>query len=155
MKAVSLSNQNLRSNGNGTHSPGASPFASFHYEMDRLLDDMFNGIGFTRGRYSSNLPTVEVQETDSEYRVAMDIPGVELKDIELSFSEGLLTLKGERKSPEGGALYSSRWSGQFERVIGIGADVDENRIGASLRNGVLTVTLPKKPERQPRRIEVQ
>jgi HSP20 family protein len=154
MKALSLSNPTPRSNGNGIDSV-ASPFASFHYEMDRLLDDMFNGIGFTRGGQSSALPTVEVREATGEYRVTVDLPGVEMKDIDLSFNEGLLTLKGERKAAEGDALYSSRWSGQFERVIGVGQDVDENGIRAALKNGVLTITLPKKPERQPRRIEVQ
>jgi HSP20 family protein len=159
MKALTLSNRNLRSNGNGHHSFPESPFAPFQHEMDQLLDNMFNGVGFngfgfTPTRQSSALPTIQAQETDTDYRVEVDLPGVELKDIELSFSEGLLSLKAERK-PAGQALYSSRWSGQFERVIGVGQDVDESRIGAALKNGVLTITLPKKPERQPRRIEVQ
>jgi HSP20 family protein len=154
MKAVSLSNRTPRSNGKGTHSPGLSPFGSFHHEMDRLLDDMFGGIGFTHRRSPSSFPTVEIRESNTEYRVAVDLPGVELKDIDLSFTEGLLTLKGQRQSAEGEAVYNSRWSGEFERVIGVGTDVDENRIDAALRNGVLTITLPKKPERQPRRIEV-
>ena len=131
-----------------------SPFATFHHEMDQLLDNMSNGFGFTRGR-STALPAVEISEDDTSYRVCLDLPGVEIKDIDLSFGEGLLTLKGERKPPGGEALYSSCWSGTFERVIGIGPDVDENQIAASLKNGVLSILLPKKPERRPRRIEVQ
>jgi HSP20 family protein len=154
MKALTLSNRNLRSDGNGHHSFPESPFAPFHHEMDQLLDNMFNGFGFTPSRQASALPTVQAQETATDYRVEVDLPGVELKDIDLSFSEGVLTLKAERK-PATDAVYSSRWSGRFERVIGVGTDVDESRIGAALKNGVLTITLPKKPERQPRRIEIQ
>jgi HSP20 family protein len=155
MKALSFSNRNPLSNGNAAHSVIPGALGSFHHEMDRWLDDTFNGFGFKRGRSLSSLPTVEIQEADCEYRVAVDLPGVQLKDIELTFSEGLLALKGERPAAGGEALYSSRWSGPFERVVGVGPDVDEARIGARLENGVLTITLPKRPEWQPRRIEVQ
>jgi HSP20 family protein len=155
MKALSFSNRNPVSNGNAAHSVIPGAFGSFRHEMDRWLDDAFNGFGFKRGRSLNLLPTVEVQDVGSEYRVAMDLPGVQLKDIELTFSEGLLTLKGERPAAGGEALYSRRWSGPFERVVGVGPDVDEARIGARLENGVLTITLPKRPEWQPRRIEVQ
>ena len=148
MNALALSGRNAPANGHGGRTFIDSPFAAFHYEMDQLLDHMFNGFGFT-GAASTHLPTVSAEETGTEYRVAVDLPGVELSDVELSFSEGLLTLKGSRKA-EG-----ARWSGPFERVIGIGQDVDENRISATLKNGVLSITLPKKPESHPRRIEVQ
>jgi HSP20 family protein len=155
MKALSFPNRNPLSNGNAAHSVIPGAFGSFHHEMDRWLDDTFNDFGFTRGRPIHFVPTVEIQEADSEYRVAVDLPGVQLKDIELTFSEGLLTLKGERPAAGGEARYSSRWSGPFERVVGVGPDVDDGRISARLENGVLTIALPKKPEWQPRRIEVQ
>ena len=155
MKALSLTNRNPLSNGNAAHSVIPGAFGSFHHEMDQWLDDTFNGFGFKRGRSVSFLPTVEVHEADGEYRVAVDLPGVALEDIELTFSEGLLTLKGERPASAGEARYSSRWSGPFERVVGVGPDVDDTRISARLENGVLTIALPKKPEWQPRRIEVQ
>jgi HSP20 family protein len=155
MKVLSFPNPNPRSNGNAAHSVPPNALGSFHHEMDRWLDETFNGFGFKRGRPLSAFPTVEIQEVDSEYRIAVDLPGVELKDIELTFSEGLLTLHGERRSPGGETLYSSRWTGRFERVIGVGTDVDDARISARLEKGVLSITLPRKPERQPRRIEVQ
>jgi HSP20 family protein len=155
MNALSFSNRSPLSNGNAAHSAIPGAFGSFHHEMDRWLDDTFNGFGFKRGRSPHFLPTVEIQELDSEYRVAVDLPGVQLEHIELTFSAGLLTLKGERPSTGGAARYSSRWSGPFERVVGIGPDVDDARISARLENGVLTITLPKKPEWQPRRIDVQ
>ena len=155
MKALSFPNRTPVSNGNAAHSVIPGALGSFHNEMDRWLDDTFNGFGFKRGRSLSSLPTVEIQEAASEYRVAVDLPGVQLKDIELTFTDGLLTLKGERPATQGETLYSSRWSGPFERVVGVGPDVDEAGISARLENGVLTIVLPKKAEWQPRRIEVQ
>ena len=151
MKALSFSNRNPLSNGNAAHSVIPGAFGSFHHEMDRWLDDAFNGFGCKRGRSLSSLPTVEIWEVDSEYRVAVDLPGVQLKEIELTFSEGLLTLKAERPAAGDEALYSSRWSGPFERVVGVGPDVDKARVCARFDNGVLT----KKDEWQLRRIEVQ
>jgi HSP20 family protein len=155
MKALAFSNRNPLSNGNAAHSVIPGAFGSFHHEMDRWLDDTFNGFGFRRGHSLNTLPTVQISEVDREYRVAVDLPGVPLEDIELTFREGLLTLKGERPAAGGDTLYSTRWSGPFERVVGVGPDVDEARISARLENGVLSITLPKKPEWQPRRIEVQ
>jgi HSP20 family protein len=154
MNTLSLFNRNARPVGNGhVDFDASSPLAAFHREMDQLFDGAFGGFGFTRSR--SSLPTVEVQEAEKEYLVNVDLPGVELKDIDLSFSDGMLTVKAERKSAAGEALYSDRWNGGFERVIGIDSDIDESQIRAQLKNGVLTVTLPKKPERLPRRIEIQ
>jgi HSP20 family protein len=154
MKSLSLWKPQTPSVGNGRNFLSvASPFAAFQREMNQLLDDAFSGFGFTRAR--SALPTVEVREAEKEYLVTVDLPGVEMKDIDLSFRDGALTLKAERKAEEGEALYSDRWSGGFERVIGIDSDIDESGIRARLRNGVLTVTLPKSPDRLPRKIEIQ
>jgi HSP20 family protein len=139
--------------GNGRARFDGSPFFDFHREMDQLLDNAFAGFGFNRTR--NTLPTVEVQEAEKEYRVTVDLPGVDLKDIELSFSEGMLTIKAQRRADEGQSLYSDRWNGGFERVIGVDTAIEESQIGATLKNGVLTVTLPRKPERLPRRIEIQ
>lgn len=154
MNSLSLSSHNPVAAGNGrARSDASSPFAAFHREMDQLLDDTFGGFGFTRSR--SSMPTVEVQEAEKEYLVTVDLPGVELKDIDLSFSDGALTLKAERTAAAPEALYSDRWSGRFERVIGIDSDIDASQIRASLKNGVLAITLPKNPERLPRRIEIR
>ena len=154
MNGFALSHHNSRPVGNGRALlDPTSRVVAFHREMDQLLGDAFGGFGFTRS--PSNLPTVEVQEAEKEYRVSVDLPGVELKDIELSFMDGSLTVRAERRGVDGKALYTDRWTGGFERVIGIDAAIDENQIRASLQNGVLTVTLPKHPQRLPRRIEVE
>jgi HSP20 family protein len=135
------------------HPDPASPWLAFHREMDQLLGDAFAGFGFTRSQ--SNLPTVEVQEAEKEYRVTLDLPGVAIDDLDLRFKDGMLTVRAERKPTEGETLYTDRWNGGFERVIGIDSGIDESQISATLKNGVLTVSLPKSPAALPRRIEVQ
>lgn len=89
MNALSLANRNLAPLGNGRiPRREISPFADFHREMDQLLDDTFTGFGFTRHRRP--MPAIEVRETEKEYFVSVDLPGVAMKDIELTFSEGML-----------------------------------------------------------------
>jgi HSP20 family protein len=75
---------------------------------------------------------------------------MEEKDIELTLNDGALTLKGEKKSESNGAVYSERWHGQFQRTVQLGPDVDPENIRAQFKNGVLTVTVGKRPEAQRR-----
>ena len=76
-------------------------------------------------------------------RVVAEVPGLEEKDIEVTLHNGMLTLRGEKKSESQGAVYSERWHGRFERSMQLGPDVDPDRVNASFKNGVLTVSLPK------------
>jgi len=130
------------------------PILSLHREMNRLFDDFFGGAG--SGLPSASFggfggfgwPHTDVAETDKEYRVTAELPGLEEKDIDLTFQDGVLTLKGEKKvEHEGeGALHSERFYGCFQRSLPVGSDVDESKVNASFRNGVLTIVLPKSPE---------
>ncbi|HYG85672.1 MAG TPA: Hsp20/alpha crystallin family protein [Azospirillum sp.] len=128
------------------------PFLSLHREMNRLFDDVFRSfdrrmpsLGFSGGM---GWPHMDVVETDKEYRVTAELPGLEEKDVELTFQDGVLTLKGEKKVEHDGdnALHSERYYGRFQRALSVGPDVDEDKVSASFKNGVLTVVLPKSPE---------
>ena len=143
MNALSLSNRHRHPLANG-HLP----------EMDQLLDRVFSGFEFSPST-ASRWPDVHVESAGDEYRVSVDLPGVEQQDVELSFHDGTLSVKAQRKTAQTNARYSARWSGSFERFVELGEDVDADRIKATLKNGVLTVTLPKKPEHQPRRIQIE
>ena len=79
---------------------------------------------------------------------ASELTGMSEKDVELTVHDGMLTLKGEKKVEQGGegARYTERYHGRFQRSIGVGPDVDEGKVSASFKNGVLTVVLPKSPE---------
>jgi HSP20 family protein len=158
MNAVTLFKPPRYRNGDGrSASRGFSPFGSFHRELDQLLDEVFDGFGFTGDHVqSAQWTVVEVHEQEKEFVVTADLPGLEQRDVEVSFQNGIVTLKGERRTEQNGnTLYSDRWSGTFEREITLSPDVDADQISATFKNGVLTVRLPKKPDRLPRRIQIQ
>jgi HSP20 family protein len=126
------------------------PFLALHRDMTRLLDEFTRGFGLpNRGGWSSGWPSVEVGETDREFKVVAELPGLEEKDVELSFTDGVLTIKGEKSRQNDAAFYSERWHGQFQRAFQIGPNVDPDKVGATFKNGVLTVTLPKRAEAKP------
>src|SRR5918912_56447 len=92
------------------------PFLALHREMNRLFDDFFRGFddmmpAFGGGRWGSGWPQVEVQDSGKEYRVAVELPGLEEKDVEVTLAQGALTIRGEKKveTGDGGARYSERY----------------------------------------------
>ena len=131
-----------------TRSDSTSPVVSLHREVNRLFDDLFRSTDdsrFWRGR--SAWPSVDVDETETEYRVIAELPGLEERDVEVLLQDGVLTVRGEKKleSEARNRSYSERFYGRFERQISLDRDVDESAVKATFKNGVLTVTVPKNP----------
>ncbi|TIV07939.1 MAG: Hsp20/alpha crystallin family protein, partial [Mesorhizobium sp.] len=91
--------------------------------------------------------------------VTAEVPGLEQKDIEVLFDDGVLTLRGEKRSEtdDKDRQFSERYYGRFERRIPVGYEVKEDEVEARFRNGVLTVTLPKseKAQSQVKRIDIK
>jgi len=97
-----------------------------------------------------NLPqSNEVSETDQEVKVTAEVPGVEEKDLQVEFANGVLAIKGEKKTEteDESRQVSERYYGRFEQRIPID-DVDEESVTATFKNGVLTVTLRKTAQAQ-------
>jgi HSP20 family protein len=130
----------------------ASPLLTLHREMNRLFDDVFRGFD-TPTLWSSRgaWPQLEVEDADSEYRVSAELPGLDEKDVEVLVEDGALIIRGEKRAETGdpGRTFSERVYGRFERRLAL-SDVDEGRIQARFRNGVLTVTAPKSEQGQSR-----
>jgi HSP20 family protein len=127
------------------------PFLTLHREMNRLFDDVFRGFDIApfgsfggMGRMAG-WPSVEVSETDKDIRVSAELPGLEEKDVEVLMSDGVLTIRGEKRSEveDKSRAFSERTYGRFERRIPLGWEVEEDKVNASFQNGVLTVTMPK------------
>jgi HSP20 family protein len=101
---------------------------------------------------------MDLEETEKDYRVTAEIPGLEERDIEVLFQDGVLTLRGEKKLEKEGQDRSirERFYGRFERRVALDREVDEESIHAVFRNGLLTVTLPKsaKATESAKRIEI-
>jgi HSP20 family protein len=141
----------------------ANPFLTLHREMNRLFDDAFRsfdltpfdfGRGFAR---TLEWPNIEVDETEKELKVIAELPGLEEKDIEVDLANNVLVIKGEKKTEteDKERLFSERFYGRFERRIPV-EDIEEDKVHATFRNGVLTVTMPKSAQarRQVKRITV-
>ena len=108
------------------------------------------------------LPVVDVYETDSAFVVEADLPGVHQENVEISFEQNTLTLKGTRaptlQTPSQGELRvytAERVSGDFARTIRLPEYVDGDRIEAHYANGVLTITVPKAQSARPRKIAIK
>ena len=118
--------------------------------MNRLFDDAFRS--FDIAPFSSQAmgwPNVEVNETGNVVKVIAELPGLEEEDVNLELRDGLLTISGEKRSEteDKERRFSERYYGRFERSVPID-DVDQDKVEASFKNGVLTVTLPKLPTAQ-------
>ncbi len=142
-----------------------NPFLSLHREVNRLFDDVFRGFDGrlpafgSLSSFSGAWPSFEISETDKEIKVTAEIPGLEEKDIEVLFNDGVLTLKGEKRSEaeDKDKHFSERFYGRFERRIPLGVEIEEDRIDARFKNGVLNIVLPKsaKAQSQVKRIAIK
>jgi len=105
-------------------------------------------------------PDVDVEERENEYVVALDIPGVDKKDVKVSVEGNLLSVKGERKydrteDEDGRRHCNERRFGTFSRSFSLSKRIDSGKITAKHNDGVLTITLPKAEEAKEREIEIQ
>ena len=104
------------------------------------------------------LPAVDIREHDAQFVLHADLPGVDPASIEVQMDKGVLSIKGERRVPEplDGQRLSriERRHGAFERRFALPDSADPDGISAMGRHGVLEITIPKRPETKPRRIQV-
>ena len=145
------------------------PLESLRQEIDRLFDDF--GVGSWRSPFRSSLfdmdpfrrakaafsgvPAVDVAETEKGYKVVAELPGMDEKNIEVKIANSMLTIKGEKqeeKQDEKQDYYiRERSFGSFERTFPVPDGVELDKVDASFKKGVLTVTLPKTAEAQRRK----
>lgn len=141
--------------------------ASFQRDVERLFEDMWRGFDAPLFAHAGNAagtlsPRIEVKEKDDAIVVAAELPGLDEKNVEVTLTESVLTIRGEKKveketdGKEKGYTYSERSYGAFERRIPLDAEVMADKVTADFTNGVLTVTLPKSSHAQEkaRRIEI-
>ena len=131
-----------------THSSGLWP----------TLADPFRALGTRMADWFA--PASEASTNGDDYTISVELPGVEEGDITLSAHDGLVTLKGEKKTEreEKGEtwFFSERQYGAFSRTFRLPPDADEDKVKADLKNGVLTISVPKKSAEPPadRRVKI-
>ncbi len=118
--------------------------------LQQNLDSLFGAAGHDKV-VRGFAPAVDVQEDADKIELQADLPGVKQEDIDIQIDKGVLTIKGERKVAAG---RGERNTGAFSRAFTLPDTVDLEKIGAALKDGVLTLTLPKRPEEKPRQIKV-
>lgn len=123
--------------------------------INRLFDEAFRrSSGISGTRY----PRVDLLEKDHSIVLNAELPGMLREEVNISFHQGTLTVSGERKAPEvpddGRCVRSERTFGTFRRMFEIPVPVDEKKIAANFRDGILTVSLPKREEAKAKEIHV-
>jgi HSP20 family protein len=131
-------------------------FRDLEREMDRWLRSVHHSMDGPRiGR---QFPAVNIYELDDEFLLTAELPGARVEDLELSVSEGIVTLKGVRRAdaevPDDRYRRSERPRGIWQRTVTLPARVREEELHAELNQGVLKLHLPKAPSMQPRQIRV-
>lgn len=129
------------------------PFAALQRDINRVFDEFFRGFGLTPAVWGEEQawptfsPRIDVVEKDDCYVVSAEVPGVDEKDIEVTLQDGVLTIHGEKKEEkeerEKDRYYYERVFGSFRRSIPLPAEIDESKVSAELKKGVLHITLPK------------
>lgn len=131
-------------------------FTSLQREIDRLFDDF--GRGFERVSPVAT-PKVDIGETDADFEITAELPGLEEKDVNVHFADGVLTLSGEKRveaeRKEKTYTINERTYGAFTRSIALPTGVDADAIKATMTKGVLKVTVPKPASAKTAKIEVK
>lgn len=132
--------------------PGA--FQSIRRELEDAFAHTENGS--SRQHAPAQLP-LTIWEDDQQIYLEADVPGFSSDSLELRFQDGQLVISGERKVSNDGGRYwhNERMFGQFHRVVSLPDVVDPDQLEAELENGILYVTMAKKPEARPKKISVQ
>jgi len=135
------------------------PFRDLQERMNRMFED--TGRGWRSEEPSSTTtwsPAVDIYETDHEILVQAELPGVDRKDISLHLEKNVLTLKGERRfekeTKQENYHRIERAYGGFSRSFAIPATVEEDKIRADYKDGILKIALPKKEQVKPKQIQI-
>lgn len=131
----------------------------FGRDMDRLFDGLWSNDHGTAPREAVWRPSVDIAETDRDFVLIADLPGIAREDLDITLVDDRLTIKGRRhresESKEGNVHRVERAYGTFTRTFDLPAAVDTEAVAATYKDGVLEVTVPKAEEARPKQIEVK
>lgn len=129
-----------------------SPFFNLPRNLESLLEESLSSSVRRGGRNS--YPPLNISSDEENLYVRCEIPGVAIEDLEITLAESSLSIKGERKALEGKYYRQERPMGAFNRLVNINSPVDRDKVKADLKDGLLTVTLPRAAETKPRKITI-
>ncbi len=133
---------------------------SIRDEVNRLFDNFFTGVperrrGLLEGEWA---PSVDIAETDNDVVVTAELPGVKQDDVDITITDDVLILKGEKKEEkevkEKNYHRIERSYGSFQRSVSLPAGVQADKAKATYKDGVLHITVPKAEEAKPKQIKI-
>lgn len=143
----------------------STPFGDFRIDVDNLVDHFFhdgNKDCCGKGHECSTAawtPSVSVVESETNYQMIVELPGLDPADVSLEMQEGRLEISGEKKIAElaegANSVRDERLKGEFKRVFEFSKLVEPDEIKAEFKNGLLTIDLPKSAKVLPRKIDIQ
>jgi HSP20 family protein len=143
---------------NSTMWPSLDRWASLRNDLDTLLElPLWAGSGRQSQLFNGWTPALDLYQNNDNIVAILELPGMRKEDIEISLQDGTLMISGERKeetSPENGATRTERSTGKFCRSVTLPTRVDANKVSATYKDGILTVTLPKAEEAKPKQIQI-
>ena len=138
--------------------PSLNRWSSLRDDLNSLFELPFWSSIARQGQlFSGWSPSLDLYQNNDNVVAVIELPGMRREDIEISLHDGTLTISGERKSQSSNgekAERTERYIGKFRRSITLPTRVDANKVSASYRDGILTVTLPKAEEAKPKQIQV-
>lgn len=148
----------------------SAPLQQLRAEMDRVFESVFGNMGLAPSLGSDLLPSmdtdgllkpkVDIAATDDQYMITVEVPGVSEKDVSVEVSGNTMTIRGEKKQEQEekdrNYYRIERSYGSFQRILSLPDDADQDNIKADFKNGVLSITMPRKslPESEVKRIEI-
>jgi len=140
------------------HRRPRNELARLHDEMDDLFDSFFRGLGRPLAGYKA-WPAIDVADKDDAVVVRAEVPGCKAEDIDISVYGNTLAISGEKKEAkeekDKGYYHMESTYGSFRREVTLPADVDEDKIDAVCRDGVLSITLPKAEKTKAVKVKVK
>lgn len=145
----------------------SSSFGSINDEMNELFSSFFGrslpSLWNRQESLSTNVtsPALDVSENEKEIRISAELPGIESKDVDVDIADNFITIRGEkrdeRKEEKEGYYRRERSYGSFQRSVALPEYADTEKAEADMKNGVLTITVPKKQEaqKQSRKLEIK
>jgi HSP20 family protein len=129
---------------------------STYYDMPRNLDSFFEELWRPTSLSQRRVayPPVNISETEEELIVTSEIPGMDTDDVELTLNEKSLVIRGAKKNEVGNYYRQERPTGSFQRIINLNVAVQADGIKASMKDGLLRVSLPKAKESRPMTISI-
>jgi HSP20 family protein len=137
--------------------PALDRWANLRNDLDTLLELPFWS---TSGRqpqlFSGWTPALDLYQNNDNIVAVVELPGMRKEDIEISLQDSVLTISGERKDQKvaEGVARTERFVGKFRRSLTLPTRVDANKVNATYKDGILTVTLPKAEDAKPKQIQI-